>query len=165
MVVTEGMQLRVDDGWTVSITVVQASFYRNRSRWYVRQRPEDADIVVFARMSGGGTAIEAFVFAPRVVRGAHPKKLSPSGFPDVVAYTFSLTTLAQLGHPSPLPSAGHTTDDDTNDLSRALAETAGAYRRHMIRVHGASEALLCASRAVAAVLAAQPGTRGRPYGE
>jgi DNA invertase Pin-like site-specific DNA recombinase len=142
MVVTEGMQLRIDGAWTVSVTVVRASFYRDRIRWYVRQHPEDSDIVVFARMSGDGTAIEDFVVAPRVVLGAHPKELSPNGFPDVVAFTFpSLSVLAQLGHPRALRSTGNTTDDEMVELSRALAGMAGACCRHMSWVQGATEAL------------------------
>jgi DNA invertase Pin-like site-specific DNA recombinase len=143
MVVTEGMQLRVDDAWTVSVTVVQASFYRDRIRWYIRQRPENSDIVVFARMSGDGTAIEDFVVAPRLIIGAHPKDLSPKGFPDVAAYTFpSLSVLAQLGHPDRVISTASVAGEDNgDDASEALAGTVQACRRHMSGVRGAFAAL------------------------
>ena len=142
-VLPEGMQLRVDDAWTVSVTVVQASFYQHRARWYVRQHPQDSDIVVFVRMSGDGTAIEDFVVAPRLILGAHPRDLSPKGFPDVAAYTFpSLSIFAQLAQPelvvSPTGSAG---EGNRDGESEALAGTAQVCRRHMSRVHGAIEAL------------------------
>lgn len=142
-VTKEGMVLRVDDAWTMSVTVVQASFYRDRIRWYVRQRPEDSDIVVFARMSGDGAAIENFVVAPRLILGVHPKELSANGFPDVAAYTFpSLSLLVQLGRTSgnavARTASGNAAGDGTSD---ALAGTAEVCRWHEGRVEEAMKAL------------------------
>lgn len=142
-VVAEGMQLRVDEAWTMSVTVVQASFYRHRIRWYVRQHPQDSDIVAFARMSGDGTAIEDFVVAPRLILGVHPKELSQKGFPDVEAYTFpSLSVLMRLRHPdSAVSTASVAGESNVEDPSGPLAGTAEVCRRHMSRVQGAAEAL------------------------
>ena len=140
LVVTEGMQLRVDEAWTLSVTVVQASFYRHRIRWYVRQNPQNSDVVVFARMSGDGTAIEDFVIAPRLILGAHPRELSRNGFPDVGAYTFpSFAVLAQLAHPDRAESTASAAGEDNKyGLSEGLAAMAGVCRQHMSRVQGAS---------------------------
>jgi DNA invertase Pin-like site-specific DNA recombinase len=142
-VVGEGMQLCVDDAWTVSVTVVQASFYCDRIRWYVRQRPENSDIVVFARMSGDGTAINDFVFAPRLILEAPPRELSPKGFPDVDGYIFpSLSVLAQLGDAHKVDSTKTAAqNDETDDVRGALAGVAEACRRHMRHVQVALEAL------------------------
>ena len=141
--VRQGMQLYVDDAWTVSVTVVQASFYRNRIRWYVRQRPENSDIVVYVRMSGDGTFIEDYVVAPRLILDAHPRELSPDGFRDVASYTYSsLSILGYLERAGGLAQAGRIVEkDDINVPKDAIAGTAEACNRLMTLVQTAAEVL------------------------
>jgi hypothetical protein len=48
-VVADGLQLRIDDAWTVSITVVNGVGYKQEI-WFNHRPVEPTDIVVFARI-------------------------------------------------------------------------------------------------------------------
>ncbi len=83
----EGWQLRVEQAWSLSVAVLRTSLYHETERWYVRQPPDDADIVIFVRLSADGSTIRDYVFWPAAIYGFIPENVSERMYPAVAGYT------------------------------------------------------------------------------
>ncbi|MEZ2416361.1 recombinase family protein [Luteibacter sp. RCC_6_2] len=86
-VVRQGWQLQVEQAWSLSVAVLRTSLYHDTERWYVRQSPHDADIVIFVRLSADGSTIRDYVFWPAAIYGFIPENVSKRTYPAVAAYT------------------------------------------------------------------------------
>lgn len=108
----EGWQLRIDHAWSVSVAILRTSLYHETERWYVRQAPDGADLVIFVRLSADGSTIRDYVFWPAAIYGFNPENVSAQTYPAVAAYTSrSLLSLVRcLGcGASDAPPLDHTT--------------------------------------------------------
>ncbi|WP_448098154.1 recombinase family protein [Luteibacter yeojuensis] len=93
----DGWVIHVDDGWTLSAVILQASQYKGRPRWVSRRTPMDTDIVVFARMTPDGAVPIDYVVLPRIACGAGRISLRNVNGPFLEAHTFtSLHVLRDL---------------------------------------------------------------------
>jgi DNA invertase Pin-like site-specific DNA recombinase len=112
-VIRQGWQLQVEQAWSLSVAVLRTSLYHDTECWYVRRPPDDADIVVFVRLSADGSIIRDYVFWPAALYGFIPENVSARTYPAVAAYTSrSLLSLARcLGRgPVDAPGLDHVTD-------------------------------------------------------
>ncbi|MDQ0010528.1 DNA invertase Pin-like site-specific DNA recombinase [Luteibacter jiangsuensis] len=112
-VTRQGWRLQIEHAWSLSVAVVRTSLYHETERWYVRQVPDDADIVIFVRLSADGSTIRDYVFWPAAIYGFIPENVSGRTYPAVAAYTSgSLLSLARcLGRGSvDAPPLDHATD-------------------------------------------------------
>lgn len=70
----DGWRLKVDEAWTLSFMVVHGSRPAGASQqWFNHRRPEDTDIVVFARSVYGEQGPMDYFVLPRVLFPAWPK--------------------------------------------------------------------------------------------
>lgn len=96
-----GWVLHVDDAWSVSVVVLQASHYKGRIRWVSRRTPMNTDVVVFARMTQDGAVPIDYVVLPRIACGAGRVCLRNENGPLLEAHTFnSLHILRDLANAS-----------------------------------------------------------------
>jgi DNA invertase Pin-like site-specific DNA recombinase len=101
-----GWVIHVDDAWTLSVVVLQASQHKGRQRWISRRAPMNTDVVVFARMAlDGGTPID-YVVLPRLACGAGRVSVRNENGPLLEAHTFdSLSVLRDLAIASALSTS------------------------------------------------------------
>ncbi|MDQ0010532.1 DNA invertase Pin-like site-specific DNA recombinase [Luteibacter jiangsuensis] len=93
----DGWVIHVDDAWTISAVILQASQYKGRPRWVSRRTPMNTDIVVFARMTPDGAVPIDYVVLPRIACGPGRISLRNENGPLLEAHTFtSLHVLRDL---------------------------------------------------------------------
>lgn len=106
IVVRDGWAIRVDDAWTMAVSVLLASHHAKGRRWFIRRLPEEVDVVVIARMGLAGEGPLDYLILPRIAYAKWPLNLYETNGPALEAYTFpSLAVLRELA----LASSGGST--------------------------------------------------------
>lgn len=96
VVIQNGWQLRIDDAWTVSFSVVNA-VGENKHTWFNHRLPEPTDIVVFVRARLGAPVPDDYLVLPRVLFPRWPRSFYKRNGPLIDQCTYpSLAILGDL---------------------------------------------------------------------
>jgi len=86
--VVKGRKLALSAGLAIAVVALRAYPYKGRDRWFIRQRLQYAELVVFARMDSDGETIHDYVLWPHAVYQWAPKEVATNAHRWIAKYTF-----------------------------------------------------------------------------
>lgn len=84
--IAKGRKLVLNPALSIAVVALRAYPYKGRDRWFIRQRLQYAELVVFARMDSDGETIHDYVLWPHAVYQWAPKEVATNAHRWIAKY-------------------------------------------------------------------------------